>query len=78
MEVKRSSGLRRQEEIIISRIRTGHCFLNDTLFRMGKHPNGFCSWCNAMETAEHVLISCRKYVSQRRVLRVEMGRVMEL
>lgn len=53
-------GISRPEGIIINRIRTGHCSLNGTPFNMGKHLAGLCDRCNAIETIERVLISCRK------------------
>ena len=35
---------------------------------LGKHPTGHCSFCEVMETVEHVLMSCRKYIREREVM----------
>lgn len=62
------SGLTRKEEDLITRLRFGHTRLNSTLNLIGKLPTGQCEVCGESETVEHVLIRCRKYEQQRRVL----------
>ncbi|KAG5847791.1 hypothetical protein ANANG_G00129960, partial [Anguilla anguilla] len=64
----RNSGTDRREQVIVSRIRIGHSNLNSTLFIIGKHPTGYCEQCQESETVEHVLIECRKYEQERRVM----------
>lgn len=66
-------GISRKEQVIISRMRIGHTFLNSTLFVLGKQ-SGLCS-CLKPETVEHVLISCRKYDLQRQDLVRELREI---
>ena len=35
---------------------------------MGKHDTGRCDYCGQEETVEHVLMHCRKYENERRLL----------
>uniref|UniRef100_A0A3B1IE94 Reverse transcriptase domain-containing protein n=1 Tax=Astyanax mexicanus TaxID=7994 RepID=A0A3B1IE94_ASTMX len=58
-------GKNRQEELVLTRVRIGHCGLNQSLFRIGKHPDGNCLYCSQPETIEHVLIQCVAYDIQR-------------
>jgi len=39
--------MNRREEIVISRLRMGHCLLNKTLKLIGKHNTGLCDGCHA-------------------------------
>ncbi len=63
MESKK--GNKRKEEVIINRLRIGHCKLNKTLHVMGKHPTGLCDECQEEETIKHIFISCKKYIQER-------------
>ena len=61
-------GLGRRDEITIHRLRLGKCSLNFYLFIMGKHNDGLCDSCGVHETIKHILITCCKYSSQRKIL----------
>ena len=64
-----------QEECVITRMRIGHSGLNDSLFRIGKHPTAKCEECEETETVEHVLLHCRKYSDQRNQLHQSLKKV---
>ena len=64
VNVCKRGGIRRKEEVIVSRMKIGHMFLNSTLFILGKPQSGLCS-CQEPETVQHVLMSFRKYNQQR-------------
>ena len=60
----------RREETVWMRLRLGHCALNKTLKLVGRHQSGLCEGCREEEeTVEHVLLGCRAYEGQRRVMR---------
>lgn len=63
MESKK--GGNRKEQVIINRLRIGHCKLNKTLHIIGKHPTGLCDECQEEETVNHIFISCKKYILER-------------
>ncbi len=50
----------RREEIVMTRLRIGHSILNSTLHIIGKHPTGFCEYCQKLETIEHVVLNFRR------------------
>ncbi len=43
----------RKEDVLIARMRIGHCLLNQCLHRIGKHENGNCDKCGLTENVEH-------------------------
>ena len=57
----------RRKDVIISRMRIGHCLLNQSMVRIGKHQTGYCDKCSSenMETVEHVLLKCEAYARER-------------
>ena len=61
----------RTEQVIMSRIRIGHCKLNNTLKIMGKHPTGQCS-CGERETVEHVIVACPRYGREKERMKIEL------
>ena len=61
-------GANTKEEVIITRLRTGHSNLYSTLNIIGKHPTGICKHYQLPETMEHVIISCNKYISERKIM----------
>ena len=65
----RGGGGQRREEIVLVRLRLGHCGLNGTLKVIGKHATGLCEGCDEEESVEHVLLRCGRYEVERRVLR---------
>ena len=54
----------RRDDIVITRLRLGHCGLASCLNNIGKHPDGLCQ-CGQLETVQHVLFSCERYRSER-------------
>ena len=66
-----SSSLTRNEEKIIHRLRTGVMGLNEDLHKIGLHDNGYCNECSDLETVQHFLISCPKYIIPRAMLIAE-------
>ncbi len=53
--IESKKGNKRKEQVIINRLRIGHCKLNKTLHVMGKHPTGLCDECQEEETIKHIL-----------------------
>jgi hypothetical protein len=49
----------RGKQVAITRLRLGHCSLNNYLRRVGRHTTGLCETCRVPETVEHYLMSCR-------------------
>ena len=49
-------------EIVLTRLRLGHCALNKTLKMIGKHQTGMCEGCQEEESVEHELLHCRTYI----------------
>ena len=45
--------------------------LNADLFRLGNHPTGECDECGELETVDHILNDCPKYIIERSMLVVE-------
>ena len=48
----------RAKDTMITRLRTGHCCLNQHLFKIHCHATGLCNECGVPETVEHFLLSC--------------------
>ncbi|XP_037531828.1 uncharacterized protein LOC119409038 [Nematolebias whitei] len=65
---KRRGRRSRKEERIITRLRFGHTGLNYSLFKIQKHKNGKCEYCEKFETIEHVILECCKYEEERRCM----------
>ncbi|XP_072902389.1 uncharacterized protein [Hemitrygon akajei] len=45
VDMGRSRGVKRKEQVVISRLRIGHSNLNGNLAIINKHPTGFCDLC---------------------------------
>jgi ribonuclease HI len=56
----------------IAQLRTGHCGLNKYLHRFKKRDDPKCE-CGRVETVEHFLMECHRYVEQRNELRKSVG-----
>ena len=63
--------LNRSQEMIIHRLRLGIIGLNEDLHKLGRHENGHCDHCPELETVDHFLISCPKYIIPRAMLLTE-------
>ena len=62
----------RRDDIVITRLRLGHCGLASCLNIIGKHPDGLCQ-CGQLETVQHVLFSCEKYRNERQQMFEELA-----
>jgi RNase H. len=60
-------GKTRRDQVIISRLRLGHCGLRARLHLIDRHPTGLCE-CGVPETVDHYLFGCFRHVAQRAVL----------
>src|SRR5271169_4727993 len=69
------NGITKRFEIaLLSRLRTGHCSLNQYLYRFHHEESPECSCSSgAIETAEHFLIHCLKYDKERSKLIKNVG-----
>ncbi|KAK6993002.1 hypothetical protein R3P38DRAFT_2656700 [Favolaschia claudopus] len=54
---------------IITQLRTGHVALNAYLARFGAVNSPMCHKCGEPETVRHYLLTCRRYSSERDLLR---------
>lgn len=57
----------RRDEVVLTRLRLGHCGLASCLLKISKHPDGLCE-CGNIETGNHVLLSCSKYAKETLLL----------
>ncbi len=62
IDMESKTVIKMKEQVIINRLRIGHCKLNKSLHVMGKHPTGLCDKCQEEETIKHIFISCKKYI----------------
>lgn len=62
----------RRDDIVLTRLRLGHCGLASGLKVVGKHPDGLCQ-CGSPETVQHVMVSCRQYTRERQQLFIELS-----
>jgi len=60
---------------IIFRLCTGHCKLNHHLSRIGLHPDGLCGQCEILETVEHMIEVCPKYLTARKRLKLALNQL---
>jgi hypothetical protein len=69
------NGITKRFEIaLLSRLRTGHCSLNQYLHRFHHEESPECSCgSGAIETVEHFLIHCPKYDKERSKLIMNVG-----
>ena len=54
---------------ILTQLRTGHIGLNKFLHRIGAVDPPLCARCQVPETVDHFLLSCRRFIPQRVILR---------
>src|SRR5271157_3005731 len=48
----------REKEVIITRLRLGHCHLNYYLYKIDCHDTGLCDSCHVPQTLEHHFLFC--------------------
>ena len=53
---------------IVFRLRTGHCRLNQHLFKIGVTDSPLCNYCKSEETVSHFLMFCSKFRFERRLI----------
>ena len=64
----------RRDDIVLTRLRLGHCGLASGLKLVGKHPDGLCQ-CGSLETVKHVMLLCNQYTIQRQQLFKELSKL---
>src|SRR5437667_6697274 len=63
----------RQDVVCITRLRTGHCHLNEYLHRFNIIETSECECGAGKETVEHYLLNCELYDEERDRLRRRVG-----
>jgi hypothetical protein len=53
--------------------RTGHCWVNEYLSRVGIVDEVECSCCSDKETIKHLILSYPRWTAERRELRAAVG-----
>ena len=74
--------LSQRDQVVLCRIRLGHCRLNAYLHRIAYHPTGFCDVCRKPEDLNHLFLNFPLYGESRqrivRHIRVMGIRVLDL
>ena len=65
--------LQRASAKIFRRLRLGVIGLNVDSFRFGNHQTGECETCGVLETVDHILVDCPKYLIERAMLSAEIN-----
>jgi len=65
--------MKRKQVILLSRLRTGHCHLNQYLHRFNIIETPECECGGGKETVEHYLLNCELYDEERDALRRRVG-----
>ena len=47
--------------------------LNSYLYSIGKHPDGHCEVCLIPDDVKHLLLECRKYITERNYLKERLA-----
>ena len=71
--LKLYGSLERKHIVLISRLRTGHCHLNQYLHRFNIIETAECECGAERETVEHYLLNCELYEEERDALRRRVG-----
>lgn len=69
VRVTRVGSGNRGEEIVLTRLRLRHCAPNKMLNMVGKNQTRLCEGCQEEESVVHVAMSCRRFKTQREVMR---------
>jgi hypothetical protein len=64
--------LNQEEAGILSQLRTGHTLLNDSLARIGVENSAMCIYNSEIETVQHFLFYCPRWIDKRRSFRETM------
>jgi len=72
--LKLYGSLERKHIVLISRLRTGHCHLNQYLHRFNIIETAECECGAERETVEHYLLNCELYEEERDALRRRVRR----
>ena len=64
-KVKYSDYNNRRKEVSLTRIRFGHCLLNNVKYLFGLVPSRNCDICHVEEDVNHFIIHCINYSNQR-------------
>ncbi len=75
IDMESKTVIKMKEQVIINRLRIGHCKLNKSLHVMGKHPTGLCDECQEEETIKHIFISCKKYIQERQEFKYQLQEI---
>ncbi|KAI1783628.1 reverse transcriptase (RNA-dependent DNA polymerase)-domain-containing protein [Ganoderma leucocontextum] len=75
---KRYRGLSRQQCSILAQLRSSHVPLNSYLARIGAVDSPLCLACRTPETAEHFLLTCRRFMRERHEPRTAVGGTLSL
>ena len=65
----------RREEVILTRLRIGHCHFSHGFILRNETPP-ICDSCQTVLSVEHVLLYCRKFVGSRR--RHDLGNSLQV
>ena len=68
----------KRDASLLSRLRTGHVWLNSKAFELGFVRSPLCACKLAWETVSHFLLDCPLYVEHRVRLRAAVGRELTL
>ena len=71
--LKLYGSLERKHVVLISPLRTGHCHLNQYLYRFNIIETPQCECRAERETVEHYLLNCEWYDEERDALRRRVG-----
>lgn len=65
-------GLKRGQAALLTQLRTGHVALNQYLHRIGAVDSPLCTRCGELETVDHFLLRCPRFLEPRQTLRGQL------
>jgi len=72
-------GLKRDEQALLTQLRTGHVALNSYLRRIHVLDSPNCQVCNEPESVDHFLLRCRRFIVPPQDMRSKLrGQVLSL
>lgn len=66
-------GLSRAQETTLHRLRLNVAYTKKYLHLIGKEESPMCSSCSSPEDSDHQLCICKKYDSERKTLKIQLG-----